>query len=82
MSVMTCQMALYPLNTRESSQVIAEILAQMDWQGVDVQVGSMSTVIRGEEKVVWEKIRVFYTLATRDHQIVLNLSVSNECGCR
>ncbi|RIV18019.1 hypothetical protein D2Q93_14675 [Alicyclobacillaceae bacterium I2511] len=81
MSVMTCQMALYPLNTTASSRVIAEILAQMDWQGVDVQVGSMSTVIRGEEQVVWEKVRSLYTLAAQEHRIVLNLAVSNECGC-
>ena len=51
MSIMSCQLALYPLNTQESSRAIAETLAQMDWQGVGVQVESMSTVIRGEEDI-------------------------------
>lgn len=82
MSIMACQMALYPLDTIDSSKVIAEVLEEMDWQGVEVTVGSMSTYIGGEEEAVWGKIRQLYSLAERSGLFSLQITVSNKCGCR
>lgn len=82
MSIMACQMFLYPLNELDSAKVIGKVLAEMDWQGVEIIVGSMSTLVRGEEELVWTKIRQLYDLAASSSQFSLQLTVSNQCGCQ
>lgn len=82
MSVMSCQIALYPLDSLDSTEVIRQVLEQMDWQEVTVDVGSMSTVVRGEETFVWEKLRQLYALADASGRFAMSVLLSNHCGCK
>ena len=82
MSIMACQITLYPLNELDSAKVIGHVLAEMDWQGVEVIVGSMSSLVRGEDGLVWTKLRQLYDLAASSGQFSLQLTVSNQCGCQ
>jgi len=81
MSVMSCQVTLYPLDTPDSGRAISDVLAQMDWEGVEVNVGLLSTVILGEENLVWDKIHRLYSLAKK-YPFALQITVSNRCGCQ
>lgn len=81
MRVMACQVTLFPLDTLDSAQVIGQVLAEMDWQGVEVIVGDMSSLIRGEEDLVWARIRQLYELAAKSGQFSLQITLSNKCGC-
>jgi len=78
---MACQMTLFPLDTLDSAQIIGQVLAQMDWQGVEVITGEMSSIIRGEEGLVWTKLRQLYELAAASGRFSLQITVSNKCGC-
>lgn len=82
MSIMACQITFYPLDTLDSAQVIGQVLGEMDWQGVEIIVGDMSSLVRGEEDIVWTKIRQLYDLAAGAGQFSLQITVSNKCGCQ
>lgn len=78
---MSCQIALYPLDTLESEHVIQNVLEQMDWGELEVQVGAMSTLLRGEQDQVLQKVREFYECAALKDKVVMNLTWSNHCAC-
>lgn len=83
--LLSCQIALYPLAAKDTDKVIIEALKAIkpfEKKGLTVEVGSMSTVIKGPDKLVWEVVQVLFNRAAGDNQkIVLNMQVSNECGC-
>ncbi|WP_339061127.1 YkoF family thiamine/hydroxymethylpyrimidine-binding protein [Tepidibacillus marianensis] len=83
--MISCQLALYPLATKDFESVITkslQALMPLESEGLTIEVGSMSTVIKGNEKLVWKAIQTLYTYSTNEGQkIVLNASFSNECGC-
>ncbi|MFV9511328.1 YkoF family thiamine/hydroxymethylpyrimidine-binding protein [Tepidibacillus sp. LV47] len=83
--MISCQLALYPLATKEFAKVIVEALKALEplqKEGLIIEVGSMSTVIKGKDDLVWKAVRLLFEEAAKDgQQIVLTASISNECGC-
>lgn len=83
--MISCQIALYPLATQNFNQVIidaVEVLKPFENQGLTIEVGVMSTVLKGEDSIVWEAVRKLFDRSSQNgQQIVLNMTVSNECGC-
>jgi len=83
--MISCQIALYPLATKDFEKIIVEALdtvQPLKEQGLSIEVGAMSTILRGPDEVVWKGIRRLFDKASENgQQIVLNLQVSNECGC-
>jgi uncharacterized protein YqgV (UPF0045/DUF77 family) len=82
MKWMSCQIALYPLDTLQSESVIQRILDQIDWGELEVKVGPMSTFLRGEQELVLQKVREFYEVAALKDKVVINLTLSNHCACQ
>lgn len=83
--MISCQIALYPLETMEVDKVILDALEAVKPlidDGLIVEVGTMSTVIKGEDTIVWEALQLLYYSASKNGQkIILNTQISNECGC-
>ncbi|TCS79411.1 YkoF family thiamine/hydroxymethylpyrimidine-binding protein [Tepidibacillus fermentans] len=83
--MISCQLALYPLATKQFESVITKALQAikpLESQGLTIEVGSMSTVIKGNDDLVWEAVRTLFEESIKEgHQIVLNATLSNECGC-
>ncbi len=78
---LACQFSLYPLGTREYGKFIREIIADLDgFEGMDVEVGPMSTMIRGSQEAVWELLKKVSNKAGQRGEFVLTLTVSNVCG--
>jgi uncharacterized protein YqgV (UPF0045/DUF77 family) len=82
MSIMTCEASVYPLDVADSSATVARILKEMDWQGLELTVGPMSTFIRGREELVLARVQGLYRAAADAGPCVLHLTLSNTCGCR
>ncbi|MGI9861884.1 YkoF family thiamine/hydroxymethylpyrimidine-binding protein [Moorella naiadis] len=80
--MIACQLSLYPLGTAAYSSVIKEAVAVLAETGVEVEVNSMSTIIRGEEEAVWRAVRKLFQVAAARGEVVLNVTVSNRCGCK
>ena len=49
MSLTTCQVSVYPLDVPDAGSAVRHVLDGMSWDGVEVTVGPMSTLVRGEE---------------------------------
>lgn len=83
--MISCQVALYPLATEEFEEVILnalEAIKHLQEQGLSIEVGAMSTVLKGPDQIVWLAIQDLFKEASRNgQQIVLNAQISNECGC-
>ncbi|GFN22065.1 YkoF family thiamine/hydroxymethylpyrimidine-binding protein [Thermanaeromonas sp. C210] len=80
--MLACEVALYPLGTAHYARIIKEALAAMPAGKVELEVGSRSTVIRGEDDEVWKAVRLLFGVAVKSGDAVMVLKVSNRCGCR
>ncbi|MGI9952299.1 YkoF family thiamine/hydroxymethylpyrimidine-binding protein [Moorellaceae bacterium AZ2] len=79
--MLACEVALYPLGIPHYSRIIKEALASVPPDKVHLEVGSMSTIIRGEDDEVWKAVRLLFEAAARTGDTVMVLTVSNRCGC-
>lgn len=85
-NMISCQVALYPLATENFENVIIEALESIKLfteRGLIIEVGSMSTIIRGNDELVFQAVKMLFNEASKDgRRIVLNTQFSNECGCK
>ncbi|TYB91500.1 MAG: hypothetical protein FXF54_08530 [Kosmotoga sp.] len=83
--IISCQLSLYPLGTKEYDKIIVDSLntiKALKDQGLTVEIGSMSTILKGPDDVVWKGVRMLFDKASEsDRKIVLSVLCSNECGC-
>lgn len=84
--MISCQVALYPLAIENFDEVIIEALEAIKpliELGLIIEVGAMSTIIRGDEELVFQAIKMLFNEASKNgRRIVLNTQFSNECGCK
>lgn len=84
--MLSCQISLYPLAINDYDQIIVEALEEIRpfmKDGLTIDVGSMSTILKGPDRVVWQAVQAFFAKASEEgkNQLVLNMQVSNTCGC-
>lgn len=83
--MISCQVALYPLSTGDFDKVIVKALESIQplkEKGLTIEVGAMSTILKGSDELVWDAVRILFNESSKNgQQIVLNAQISNECGC-
>ena len=81
--MISCQVALYPLADPKFTAVIDEALARIEAiPELHIEVGPMSTYLLGEQEKIWDALQIlFQTSIQNDRKIVMNVQMSNECGC-
>lgn len=84
--MISCQVALYPLAIENFDEAIIEALEAIKpliEKGLIIEIGSMSTIIRGDDELVFHAVKMLFNEASKDgRRIVLNTQFSNECGCK
>jgi uncharacterized protein YqgV (UPF0045/DUF77 family) len=79
----SCQLSLYPLGEKKYIDIIKKILVYLkEIEGLEVTVNSMSTVIYGDEDLVWRSIRGLYSEADKSGEFSMILTLSNVCGSK
>lgn len=74
------QVSLYPLRSAHLSPAIERALAAFRAHGLDVQPGSMSTILSGDDEAVFAALRgAFAAVAGEGQEIVMVVTVSNAC---
>ncbi len=77
----SCQLSLYPLGDSDYNQIITRSLEELEkLEGLSIKVSDMSTVIFGEEELVWQGIKNLYREADRLGDFSLVATFSNVCG--
>ncbi len=76
-----CQLSLYPLGEVDYVQKIKNVLDTLQKEReLEVEVGNMSTFIRGSEDRVWKTLQEIFKSAASEGNFTLSVTLSNVCG--
>jgi uncharacterized protein YqgV (UPF0045/DUF77 family) len=70
---------LYPLGREQLSSVIGEAVQEFRGRGLEVQPGTMSTLITGSEASVFAGLQAAFHKACGHGKVVMVVAVSNAC---
>ena len=79
MSEISAQVSLYPLRRASIGPTIREAVRYFRQQGLNVRVGEMSTLIWGEEQMVFDAVEGAFHQAAKAGDVVMNVTFSNTC---
>lgn len=75
----SAQLSIYPLRQPSLSQTINEALKVLKNYGLRLIPGSMSTLIIGEEVMLWEALKEVFCVASTHGELVMIVTLSNAC---
>ena len=75
----SAQVSLYPLRQPTLTPVIQEVVALLEQSGLRVEPGRMSTLVVGEENVVFSALQEAFRRAAVHGDIVMQVALSNGC---
>jgi uncharacterized protein YqgV (UPF0045/DUF77 family) len=75
----SAQISLYPLGMASYASLINEAIQNLKRPGLDVHVGSMSTVVTGEETTVFAALQEMMRVAAEQNKVVAVITISNAC---
>lgn len=77
-----CQFSFCPIGSTEHNREVGRVVEMIESSGLYCEVGSMSTIIRGEAGEVFALLeRISIVQAQAGKRYIMNLAVSNSCGC-
>jgi uncharacterized protein YqgV (UPF0045/DUF77 family) len=79
MSGITAQVSLYPLSSADLSPAIDEALRILREHGLDVEIGMMSSLVRGEETAVFAALQSAFSQVAGQGPVVMVATFSNAC---
>jgi uncharacterized protein YqgV (UPF0045/DUF77 family) len=79
MNGISAQVSLYPLRTENLSSVIDEALRIFQEHGLNLQPGSMSTLISGDDERVFVALQAAFQHAVQQGRVVMVTTFSNAC---
>jgi len=77
--MITAQVSLYPLRQASIGPVIRETVRVFERRGLHPRVGEMSTLVRGEEEIVFEALHEAFHRAAERGDTVMCVTLSNAC---
>jgi len=77
--IISAQVSLYPLRQESIGPSVREAVRALRQSGLDARVGEMSTLIWGEERVVFEGLREAFHQAAEHGDTVMAVTISNAC---
>jgi len=73
------EVSFYPLKTAKLSGPVEEFCRVLRSHNLHVETGSMSTLVAGESKELFDALRESFEALARRHEIVIDCKVSNAC---
>jgi len=75
----TAQVSIYPLHAASLSPIINEVLLIFNKFGLEVHPGSMSTLISGDNEMLWAALHNAFSAVAGQGGVVMTVTVSNAC---
>ena len=75
----TAQVSFYPLRKEDLSSSIEAVLEVFDQHGIERQVGTMSTLIWGDDEKVFRALHEAFHRVASLSEAVMVITVSNAC---
>lgn len=79
MSEISAQISLYPLRQASIGPVIREAMGRLRDRGLSVRVGEMSTLVWGEEQLLFDAVQKAFHQAAGRGDVVMHVTFSNAC---
>ncbi|MFP3896546.1 MAG: YkoF family thiamine/hydroxymethylpyrimidine-binding protein [Anaerolineales bacterium] len=79
MNEISVQISLYPLGQEDYSSPVHEVWDVLSERGLPYRMGSMSTVVWGDEGEVFAALREAFVRVTKSGLAVMTMTVSNAC---
>lgn len=78
--MITAEVSLYPQKTTNASQIISSSLQTIDRNNLKVNVGSISTSIKGSDEEVWNGLKSLFEQAKNQSEVNMVVTLSNSAG--
>ena len=75
----SAQLSVYPLRQPHLSPVIDEVVGVLRLHGLQVEPGTMSTLLRGDSEQVFPALREAFQRAGQRGHVVMAVTLSNAC---
>ena len=73
------QVSLYPLRQNRFSPTISRATAILKQHGLNVEPGSMSSVVSGEDEALFDGLKEAFQQITAEGEVVMLTAFSNAC---
>ena len=73
------EISLYPLRQNELTKPIQQFIQALENNKLKVKLGPMSTLVTGEESIVFENLRKAFEKIAQKYEIVMTAKISNAC---
>ena len=73
------EVSLYPLRQNDLTKPIQQFVESLKSDDLNVKTGSMSSVISGEESIVFQSLQKAFEQAAQKYEVVLTAKISNAC---
>jgi len=73
------EVSLYPLRQNDLNEPIQQFVESLKRDDLNVKTGSMSSVISGEESIVFQSLQDAFEQAAQKYEVVLTVKISNAC---
>jgi uncharacterized protein YqgV (UPF0045/DUF77 family) len=79
MTIASAQISIYPLRQNRLSPAIEAVRAALVAHGFSPKVGTMSTIVVGEDAAIFAALAEAFTQAAETGEVVMTVTVSNAC---
>ncbi len=79
--VVACQISYLPLGTENVEEKVEKVLLAIVASGLECEVGAFATECRGSRASVFSLLQEIFALAEAEGRFVLDVKLSNTCGC-
>ena len=73
------EVSLYPLRQKDLTKPIQQFVKSLKNDNLNVKTGSMSSVISGDSKIVFQGLQKAFEQAAQKYEVVLTAKISNAC---
>ena len=73
------EVSLYPLRQNDLNEPIQKFIESLRSNNLKVKTGSMSSVVSGEESIVFQSLQKAFEQAAQKYEVVLTAKISNAC---
>ena len=79
--IIACQISYLPLKTDRVGEKVEKILSVLGLSGLEYSTGVFATEIKGPKAQIFSLISDIFEVAETEGQFVLEIKLSNICGC-
>ncbi len=79
--IAACEISFLPIESRNYSEDVKQVLSIIERSGLEYSVGVMSTFIRGRGDTIFDLLNEIYVSMDEACSFSMVVKISNLCGC-